>query len=84
MLVAVLRMCSVCRVRVDKRSMIRVVKDNQGTIAVDLSGKADGRGAYICQSNLCIDKCIKIKSLNKSFRGQVHSQVYDDIIGLKQ
>ena len=44
-----LRMCIACRQMKDKRDLLRIVKDKEGNISVDLSGKKNVRGAYICK-----------------------------------
>jgi predicted RNA-binding protein YlxR (DUF448 family) len=46
----------------DKNNLIRVVKDNNSQISIDRTGKAAGRGAYICDNIECLDKAIKAKS----------------------
>lgn len=45
----------------DKRMLIRVVKNKEGEISIDLTGKANGRGAYICKDMTCFDKAKKEK-----------------------
>ena len=41
------RMCIACRQMKDKRQLVRIVKNKEGQISVDLTGKQNGRGAYI-------------------------------------
>lgn len=60
------RMCSVCRMVFDKRELLRLVKTETGLV-VDIGGKMSGRGAYICQSPACIDKCKRTKIFKKLF-----------------
>jgi len=61
--------------------MIRVARlreaDNTITFAVDHKHKLGGRGCHICHS--CIEKCVKTKALNRSFKGQVPEDIYKDI-----
>ena len=42
------RQCMGCRERKAKRELIRVVRGPEGTVSLDFSGKAPGRGAYLC------------------------------------
>ena len=56
-----LRMCIACRQMKDKRDLLRIVKDKEGNISVDLSGKKNGRGAYICKDETCLEKLKKQK-----------------------
>jgi len=73
------RMCSVCRMRIEKTLMIRVVKTKCGKFFIDETGKADGRGAYICKSSICTVKGVKTRVFNRSFKCQVPEDVYYQI-----
>ncbi|TMB82073.1 MAG: YlxR family protein [Chloroflexi bacterium] len=48
-----MRTCAVCRQVRPKRSMTRIVRRSDGTVAVDPTGKAAGRGTYICDDPAC-------------------------------
>ncbi len=74
-----LRMCIACRTMQDKRNLIRIVKDKEGNIFIDQTGKKNGRGAYICKNEECLKKLIKQKSLNKAFKCDINSEVYASI-----
>ena len=74
------RMCMVCRERKPKTELLRVVKKSSGEIDLDLTGKADGRGAYICKEGNCKEKLLKSKALNKSYKINVSQEVYDKIL----
>lgn len=71
------RKCIVCTDRSDKKKLIRIVKNKEGQIFVDPTGKANGRGAYICQSMECMEKAIKTHALERSFRVEIPTEVYD-------
>ena len=73
------RMCIACRNAYEKKQMLRIVKDKDGNISLDFTGKKAGRGAYICDSEACIDKCVKNKLLNKNFAQDISPEVYDAI-----
>ena len=75
-----LRMCIACRELKDKRDMLRVVKNSEGKIFLDFSSKAQGRGAYICDSAECLAKLKKQKLLNKVFSCEVDGGVYSAIM----
>ncbi len=75
-----LRMCLCCREMMDKKELKRVVKTPEGKIMLDLSGKMNGRGAYICQKPECLKKLKKQKVLNKAFSAQIDDEIYDKII----
>ncbi len=74
-----LRMCIVCRTMKDKRDLIRIVKDKEGNIFVDETGKKNGRGAYICNNPECFNKLQKQKILNKTFKTNVDEKVYEKL-----
>lgn len=76
-----LRMCIVCKNMIDKRNLMRVVKNKDGNIHIDLSGKANGRGAYVCGNDECMAKLVKTRALNRAFKFNVDQSVYDEIIG---
>lgn len=77
-----LRMCIACREMKDKRELLRIVKDKEGNIFVDESGKQNGRGAYVCKSKDCIDKLQKQKLLNKTFKTNIDDDMYEKIRGV--
>ena len=74
-----LRMCIACREMQDKKNLLRVVKDKENQISIDITGKKNGRGAYICKNEDCLNKCIKQKSFNKAFKTNVGDEVYHQI-----
>lgn len=76
------RTCIGCNVKKDKKDFIRIVKDNQNNISIDKTGKANGRGAYICDSMECLEKAIKNKRIEKSFQMHIDESVYDELRGV--
>jgi len=71
-----MRKCLGCQEMKNKQTLIRIVKSKEGTFTVDLTGKMNGRGAYICQNIACFDKVEKSKGLNRAFKCQVPETVY--------
>jgi len=61
-----------------KKELIRVVKTDGG-IVLDKTGRANGRGAYICDNPDCIAKLKKQKLLNKTFSCPVDDATYDAV-----
>ena len=68
-----------CREMKEKRELLRIVKNNEGTIFVDPTGKKNGRGAYICKNKDCFAQARKTKSLSREFECDIPEQVYDEI-----
>ena len=63
-----LRTCVVTNEKLDKRDMLRIVKDKEGNVSIDLTGKMNGRGAYIKRDVKVLDEAIKKRSLEKKMQ----------------
>jgi len=64
-----LRTCLACRRRRPKRSLVRLVRRADGTVAVDAAGVAPGRGAYVCAEDpACVERALKAGRLSQAFR----------------
>lgn len=74
-----LRTCIACRTEQPKGNMMRIVKNADGELYLDVTGKAAGRGAYICRSEACLKKLEKYRLLNKAFSMEVSEEVYGAI-----
>lgn len=74
------RTCIVCRTKKDKTLMTRIVLNKSGQIIVQKDKKLDGRGAYICNDALCLDKLLKTRALNKTFKQNFSEQVYQNLL----
>lgn len=71
-------MCIVCKEEKPKRELLRIVATDSG-LTLDTTGKLNGRGAYICNNDDCINKCQKTKALNKAFKRNIAVEEYDKI-----
>ena len=74
-----MRMCIACREMKPKKEMLRVVKTAEGEVFADASGKAAGRGAYICSAEACRKKLDDKKLLHKAFSTDISVEVYREI-----
>ncbi|MGI5877045.1 MAG: RNase P modulator RnpM [Christensenellales bacterium] len=75
-----MRMCVGCREKMPKRSLIRVVRDTEGVVRVDATGKVSGRGAYLCPgSAACLKRAMKSKLLEKNLGAPVDEALYRDL-----
>jgi predicted RNA-binding protein YlxR (DUF448 family) len=70
------RMCVACRGRSQKGELLRVVKNKDNGIAFDKTGKANGRGAYVCNNPECVNLCVRKKLLNRAFKCAISDEVY--------
>ena len=57
--------------------MIRVIKTAEDEIILDTTGRKNGRGAYICTESECLQKAIKCKGLERSFKMPIPKDVYE-------
>ena len=74
-----MRTCIACREMKPKKEMLRVVRNADGEIFVDDTGKEAGRGAYVCGGEECMKKLNSKKLLNKAFSSEVPLVVYEDL-----
>lgn len=74
------RKCVGCGEMKPKKELIRVVRSPEGEIALDLTGKKAGRGAYVCPDKECISKAYKGHRLEKALEKQVNESVYKRLL----
>lgn len=75
------RTCIGCNEIKLKKDLIRVVKNKENQIFMDKTGKANGRGAYLCNNIECLEKAIKSKKLERTFEMQIDEKIYEDLRG---
>lgn len=73
------RTCIGCNEIKLKKELIRIVKNKQGEISIDRTGKANGRGAYICDNIECLEKAIRTKKLERTFEAQISEDIYNEL-----
>ena len=76
------RTCIGCNSQKNKKDLIRIVKNKDGEISIDRTGKANGRGAYICDNVECLEKAIKSKRLEKTFETKISEEIYENLRGV--
>ena len=72
-----LRRCNGCGESKPKKELVRVVRAQDGTVSLDLTGKKPGRGAYVCPSAACLAKARKAKRLERTFEVPIPDGIYD-------
>lgn len=75
-----IRQCLGCREHLEKRQLIRVVKNKEGEVSLDFTGKASGRGAYVCKNIECLKKAIKSKAISRALDAQIPDEIYDTLL----
>lgn len=74
-----MRSCVVTKEKYPKKELIRVVKDNLGNVTVDVTGKANGRGAYLKKDLEVVKLARKTKVLDRHLQIEVKEEVYDEL-----
>ncbi len=74
-----LRQCVGCGEMKSKKEMMRVLKTADSDIVLDVTGKKNGRGAYLCISEECLMKARKNKGLERSFKMSIPDEVYEKL-----
>lgn len=75
------RTCIGCNQVKLKKDLIRIVKNKESQIFVDKTGKANGRGAYICNNIECLENLIKTKRLERIFETKIDEKIYEGLRG---
>ena len=71
-----MRKCNGCGEQKPKKELVRIVKSPDGEVSLDLTGKASGRGAYICNNAECLKKARKSKRIERTFEMTIPDEVY--------
>lgn len=74
-----LRQCVGCGEMKGKKEMMRVLRTAEGDICLDITGKKNGRGAYLCKSGDCLKMARRNKGLERSFKMSIPNEVYDNL-----
>lgn len=77
-----MRTCVVTKEQCAKKELIRVVRNNEGVVSVDTTGKAPGRGAYLKLDKEVILKAKKTKALDNKLEVTVPDEIYEELLNL--
>ena len=75
-----LRTCAVTNEKLPKKELIRIVRDKEGNVSVDLTGKANGRGVYLKGDIEVIEKAKKSKVLDRKLEVNIPDNIYDELM----
>ena len=73
------RQCVGCREMKEKKELIRIIRTASGQIGLDHTGKADGRGAYLCRNRECLAKAKKTKGAERSLKMKIPDDIYEKL-----
>ena len=76
------RTCIVTKEKTLKKDLLRVVKDKDGNVSVDTTGKANGRGAYLKRDVEVINKAKETKILDKALEVNIPDSVYEEMLNI--
>ena len=74
-----MRQCTGCQEMKNKKEMIRVIKTPENEFLLDVTGKKNGRGAYLCRSMDCLEKAIRSRGLERSLKVKIPYEVYETL-----
>ena len=77
-----MRTCVVTKEQCAKKELIRVVRNNEGVVSVDTTGKAPGRGAYLKLDKEVILKAKKTKALDNKLEVTIPDEIYEELLSL--
>lgn len=75
-----MRTCVVTHEKYPKKELIRVVRTPEGKVAIDLKGKANGRGAYLKNDKEVIEKAKKTKVLERHLEITISDEIYNELL----
>lgn len=74
-----LRKCINCGADKPKEELIRIVRTAENRVKIDKTGRINGRGAYICLSNKCLEDVIKSNKISKTLKLEIDKSIYTDL-----
>ena len=74
-----MRMCLGCRQMISKKDLVRVLRTNEGQVLIDMTGRKNGRGAYVCRNNKCLEDAIRTKAIERSLNISLTDEIYDSL-----
>ncbi len=76
------RQCVACRKSTGKKDLIRLVRTPGGEIMIDIRKRCDGRGAYICPDEACIELARKKHSIDRALKCHASDEIYESLKGM--
>jgi len=76
------RTCVITKEKTLKKDLLRVVRDKEGVVSVDITGKANGRGAYLKKDKEVINKAKTTKALERILEATIPDSIYEEMLNL--
>ncbi len=77
-----LRKCVITNEKLPKKELVRIVKNKEGIVSLDLTGKLNGRGAYLKKDKAVFLKAQKTKKLDRHLECNVPEEIYTELLKL--
>lgn len=74
-----MRKCVGCNEQFEKKVLIRLVKNNEGEVSLDLTGKKNGRGAYLCRNKNCLELAFKKRAFERALETDLSEELKNTI-----
>ena len=74
-----MRRCLGCMKSFQKDALVRILRTPKGQITLDVSGKSNGRGAYLCRHADCLVKARKARRFERAFKGKIDDEIYEGL-----
>ncbi len=75
-----MRLCVVTRERLEKRELLRIVRTPEGNVLIDVTGKQNGKGAYLKKDADVINKARKNKILDRTLEVEIPDTIYEEML----
>lgn len=75
-----MRKCVVTQERLPKKELVRIVRTTNGTVELDLTGKLNGRGAYLQKTKQTVELAMKTKVLSRALECEIPQEVYEELL----
>ena len=74
-----MRQCVGCQEMKSKKELLRIIKTAENEILLDITGKKNGRGAYLCPNGECLSRAVKTKGLERSLKTAIPKEVIENL-----
>lgn len=74
-----MRQCIGCREMKNKKEMMRIIRTPEKEILLDITGRKNGRGAYLCRSMECLNNAMKNHGIERSLKTEIPQEVYENL-----
>lgn len=76
------RTCVITKEKTLKKDLLRVVRDPEGNVSVDITGKSNGRGAYLKKDSEVIERARKTKTLERILEVEISESIYEEMLNI--